>query len=162
MRKTTYVNATTGLRYVVRTNDKGRTYHYFRRRHFPIVRLPGEPGSELFTTVYNSALEASTRDQFAALRSNMKQMRPRKIDSPLTTAILTWANKKPITYLQASMIAGRFGVSIEDVVRGRQVVDSPENEALADPKNCKSFGKSRPEKASRAAPADSFETLRQS
>ena len=150
MANTTYVGVTR-LRYLQRTEDKGRTYYYFRRRRFPIVRLPGEPGSELFTTVYNSALAASTNQQFVALRSNMKQMRPRKVDSPLTTAILTWANQKPITYLQASMVAKRFGVSIEDVVRGRQVVDSPENEALADPKITKALAKSSLKKASQAA-----------
>ena len=136
----TYVGVTR-LRYVQRTKEKGRTYYYFRRRSFPIVRLPGEPGSELFTTVYNSALKASTGkastgEQFAALRSNTTQPRPRKPDSPQTTAILKWANREPITFAQASMLAKFFGVSIEHVVRGRQVVDSPDNEALADLKDC--------------------------
>jgi hypothetical protein len=113
------------LRFVVRTQDKGQRYYYFRRRPFPLVRLPGEPGSEFFTTVYNSALQASTSEQFAALRSNVTQMSPRKVESPLTTALLEWANQEPITFSQASMIAKRFGVSIEDVVRGRQIADSP-------------------------------------
>jgi hypothetical protein len=131
MSQTTYVGVTR-LRYVIRTQDKGRTYYYFRRRSFPIVRLPGEPGSELFTTVYKSALEASTSEHFAALRSNMKKQRPRTLDSPLTAAILAWANQGPITYSQASMVAKRFGVSIECIVRGREVVDGPENEALGD------------------------------
>src|SRR5262245_45887349 len=93
MSRTAYTGVNNRLRFVIRTQDKGRTYYYFRRRPFPIVRLPGEPGSELFTTVYNSALEASTSEQFTALRSNMTQMSPRKPDSPLTTAILVWANK---------------------------------------------------------------------
>ena len=141
MADATYVGVTR-LRYVQRTKDKGQTYYYFRRRRFPLVRLPGEPGSELFTTVYKSALEASTCEQFAALRSNTTQPRPRKPDSPHTTAILKWANKEPITYLQASIIAKMFGVSIENVVRGRQVVDSSDNEALA---------KSSLKKASQAA-----------
>jgi len=131
MSRTAYTGVNNRLRFVVRIQDKGRTYYYFRQRPFPIVRLPGEPGSELFTTVYNSALEASTSEQFAALRSNMTQMSPRKPDSPLTTAILTWAKREPITYSQASMVAKRFGVSIEHVVRGRQVVDGLENYALA-------------------------------
>ena len=126
----------TRLRYVQRTKEKGRTYYYFRRRPFPIVRLPGKPGSALFTTVYKSALEASTCEQFAALRSNTTQPRPRRPDSPQTTAILKWANREPITFAQASMLAKFFGVSIEHVVRGRQVVDSPDNEALAVLKDC--------------------------
>ena len=131
MSRTAYTGVNNRLRFVIRTQDKGRTYYYFRRRPFPIVRLPGEPGSELFTTVYDSALEASTSEQFAALRSNMTQMSPRKPDSPLTTAILAWANKEPMTYLQASMVAKRFGVSIEYVLCGRQVLDGSENAALA-------------------------------
>ena len=139
MSQTTYVGVNR-LRFVLRTQDKGQTYYYFRRRPFPIVRLPGEPGSKLFTTVYNSALEATTLEEFAALRSNMKQMPPRKVESPLTTAILTWANQGPITYLQASMVAKKFGVNIEHVVRGRQVVDGSEYEVLKDPTSCQSFG----------------------
>jgi hypothetical protein len=167
MTQTTYVGVNRP-RYVVRTQDKGRTYYYFRRRHFPIVRLPGEPGSELFTTVYNSALEASTGEQFAALRSNMQQMSPRKVESPLTTAILTWANQGPITYSQANMVAQRFGVSIEHVLRGSQVADNPENEALADqaraaaslrrvPKDCESALATPPPEVSRAAPARHYQ-----
>ena len=136
---TTYLGVTR-LRYVQHTYEKGRSYYYFRRRPFPTVRLPGEPGSEVFTIVYNFALKATSRDQFAVLRSNMKQMRPRKVESPLTTAILVWANREPITYLQASMVAKRFGVAVEDIVRDREVVDCPENEVLTDPKDCESFG----------------------
>ncbi|MGB9352275.1 MAG: hypothetical protein WCB61_20575, partial [Pseudolabrys sp.] len=121
MADATYVGVTR-LRYVQRTKDKGQTYYYFRRRRFPLVRLPGEPGSELFTTVYNSALKASTCEQFAALRSNMTQLRPRTPDSPQTTAILKWANREPITRAQASLLAHGFGVSIEYIVFGRRVV----------------------------------------
>ena len=128
------------FRYVHCMHEKGHTYYYFRRRPFPIVRLPGEPGSEVFTTVYNFALRATTRDQFAVLRSNMKQMPPRKVESPLTTAMWAWANRKPITYSQASMVAKRFGLPVEDIVRDRQVVGRPENEVLTDPQDCKSFG----------------------
>src|SRR5262245_9733012 len=104
MSRTAYTGVN-NRRFVIRTQDKGRTYYYFRRRPFPIVRLPGEPGSELFTTAYNSALEATTPEQFAALRSDMKPMRPRQVDSPLTIAILAWANQEPFTYSQASMVA---------------------------------------------------------
>jgi hypothetical protein len=163
MSPATYLGVTR-LRYVIRIQDKGRTYHYFRRRSFPIVRLPGEPGSELFTTVYRSALEASTSEHFAALRSSMKPRRPSTPESPLTAAILAWANQGPITYSQASMVAQRFGVSIEDIVRGRQVVDGPENKALADqlgaaasvhqdPKIASTLATSPPAKAARAARA---------
>jgi hypothetical protein len=105
------------------THEKGRQYYYFRRRHFPIVRLPGEPGSELFMTVYNSALGAISPEQLAALRSNKQQQRPKIAVSPLTTAIMAWAEKKPITLAQATMLAERFGVAIEEVVRGHEVVD---------------------------------------
>jgi len=123
MPNTTYVGVTR-LRYVQCTHDKGRPYYYFRRRRFPIVRLPGEPGSELFMTVYNSALAATSLEQFTALRSNMEQQRPRDVElSPLATAIMAWAERKPITLSQASMVAKRFGVDIEEIVRGREIVD---------------------------------------
>ena len=123
MPNTTYVGVTR-LRYVQCTHEKGRTYYYFRRRRFPIVRLPGQPGSELFMSVYNSALAAESREQFTALRSNMEQQRPQDVElSPLTIAILAWAERKPITLSQASMVAKRFGVDIEEITRGREIVD---------------------------------------
>jgi hypothetical protein len=122
MQNTAYVGVTR-LRYVQCTHDKGRPYYYFRRRRFPIVRLPGEPGSELFITVYTSALAATSPEQFSALRSNMKQQRRKIAVSPLATTIMEWAEKKPITLAQASMLAKRFGVPIEQIIRGRNVVD---------------------------------------
>src|SRR6516165_10589972 len=123
MQNTTYVGVTR-LRYVQCTHDKGRPYYYFRRRSFPIVRLPGEPGSELFMTVYSSALAATSPEQFTALRSNMERHQPENVElSPLATAILAWAEREPITLSQATMVAKRFGVAIEEIVRGREVVD---------------------------------------
>jgi hypothetical protein len=123
MQNTTYVGVTR-LRYVQCTYDKGRPYYYFRRRRFPIVRLPGEPGSELFMSVYSSALAATSREQFTALRSNMEQHRPDDVAlSPLATAIMAWAEREPITLSQATMVAKRFGVAIEEILRGREVVD---------------------------------------
>jgi hypothetical protein len=123
MQNTTYVGVTR-LRYVQCTYDKGRAYYYFRRRRFPIVRLPGEPGSELFMTVYSSALAATSPEQFTALRSNVVQHRPRNVAlSPLETAIMAWAEREPITLSQATMVANRFGVAIEEILRGCEVVD---------------------------------------
>jgi hypothetical protein len=123
MQNGTYVGVTR-LRYVSCTHDKGRPYYYFRRRGFPIVRLSGEPGSELFTTAYRSALAATSPEQFTALRSNMEQHRPKNVALlPLATAIMAWAEKKPITLAQATMLAKRFGVAIGEIVRGREVVD---------------------------------------
>jgi len=75
-------------------------------------------------TVYSSALAATSHEQFTALRANMEQYRPRDVElSPLATAILAWAERKPITLSQATMVAKRFGVAIEEIVRGREVVD---------------------------------------
>ena len=123
MQNTTYVGVTR-LRYVQCTHDKGRPYYYFRRRPFPIVRLPGEPGSELFMTVYNSALAATSHEKFTELRANMEQYRPRNVElSPLATAVMAWAEREPITLLQATTIAELFGVATEEIVRGREVVD---------------------------------------
>lgn len=123
------------LRYVRRTHGKGRTYHYFRRRSFPMVRLPGDPGSELFNTIYESALKAKSLEDFFALRSRMQKKERRGNTSPLAEAIMAWASREPITLVQASMVAERFGVSIEEVVRGREVKDHPTNQALANPKD---------------------------
>jgi hypothetical protein len=54
----------------------------------------------------------------------MEQQRPHNVAlSPLATAILVWAEKKPITLSQATMVAKRFGIAIEEIVRGREVVD---------------------------------------
>jgi len=123
MPNTTYVGVTR-LRYVQCTHDKGRPYYYFRRRPFPIVRLPGEPGSELFMTVYSSALAATSHEQFTALRANMEQYRPRDVElPPLATAIMAWAEREPITLVQATMIAELLGVATEEILRGREVVD---------------------------------------
>ena len=112
----------TRLRYVQYTHEKGRQYYYFRRRHFPIVRLPGEPGSELFKTVYSSALAATSAEQLTALRANMQKHRPKIAVSSLATTIMAWAEKEPITLAQATMLAKRFGVPIDEIVRGHEVV----------------------------------------
>jgi hypothetical protein len=58
----------TRLRFVIRTEDRGHTYYYFRRRGFPIVRLPGRLGSAPFMAVYNAALQATKPEQIMALR----------------------------------------------------------------------------------------------
>src|SRR6266516_7489932 len=130
MSSTTYVGIT-HLRFVFRTQDKGRTYHYFRRRPFPMVRLPGEPGSALFTTVYNAALQAKTHDEFLALRTNMQKQRPdnRELRSPCTEAIWGWVARR-LTLAQAAIVARRFGVAIEHIVRNCEIIDNPKNEAL--------------------------------
>ena len=88
-------------------------------------------------TVYNSALAATSREQFTALRSNMEQHRSQDVTlSPLGTAIMAWAEREPITLSQATMVAKRFGVAIEEILRGREVVDDPKNEVLANLKDC--------------------------
>jgi hypothetical protein len=113
----------TAFCYVVRTRSKGRTYYYFRRgRPFPLVRLPGEPGSVIFTTVYEAALKARTRDELMALRTHMPKPRRQVLLSPSTNAIMLWASRKPITLEQATMVAQRLGVSIEDITRDREIV----------------------------------------
>jgi hypothetical protein len=73
MSSKTYVGVTTSPRYVIRTQNRGRTYYYFRRRPFPIVRLPGEPGSVLFTDTYTAALRATNLEEFTALRNYMQR-----------------------------------------------------------------------------------------
>jgi hypothetical protein len=127
MSSKTYVGITR-LRFVYRTQDNGNTYHYFRRRPFPMVRLPGEPGSALFTTVYNAALQAKTHDEFLALRTNMQKQR---LDNPelrstLTEAIWAWVARR-LTLAQAAIVARRFGVTIEHIVRNREIIDNPKN-----------------------------------
>ena len=130
MNSTTYVGIT-HLRFVIRTQGRGRTYHYFRRRPFPMVRLPDEPGSALFTTVYNAALQAKTHDEFLALRTSMQKQRPdnRELRSPWTAAIWAWAARR-LTLAQAAIVARRFGVTIEHIVRNCEIIEDPKNEAL--------------------------------
>jgi hypothetical protein len=120
----TYVGVTAFPRYVFRTQPRGRTYYYFRRRPFPIVRLPGEPGSVIFTTVYEAALEARTPDELVALRTHMEKHRPRsqELYSPSTNAIMRWAKRQPITLAQANMLAKGFGVSVDEIARDCEIV----------------------------------------
>ena len=58
------------LRYVQAFVDRktGATFHYFRRAGFPLVRLPGLPGSTEFMTAYQQAL-ASAPEPVGANRS---------------------------------------------------------------------------------------------
>ena len=122
MSSKTYVGVTALPRYVIRTQNRGRTYYYFRRRPFPIVRLPSEPGSMPFTTAYNSALKATGQEEFVALRKHMQKQRSRRPDSPITQAVWSWATRKPITQAQATVVAQLFDVSIEDITRDREIV----------------------------------------
>jgi hypothetical protein len=122
MSRKTYVGVTALPRYVTRTQTRGRTYYYFRRRPFPIVRLPGELGSALFTDTYTAALRATNLEGFTALRKHMQEQRSRRPDSPSTQAVWLWATRKPITLGQAALVAQRFGVSIEDITRDREIV----------------------------------------
>jgi hypothetical protein len=128
MSSKTYVGITR-LRFVIREQDKGRTYYYFRRRPFPLVRLPGEPGSTLFTTVYNAALQAKTHDEFLALRTNMQKQRldDPTLHSPLTEAILAWAVARRLTLAQAAIVARHFSFTIEDIMRNREIINDPKN-----------------------------------
>jgi hypothetical protein len=127
--------SSTRLRFVIRTVDRGRTYYYFRRRGFPIVRLPGSPGSNPFITVYKAALQATKPEQIIPLREHMRQQRTPKRRSPTADAIMSWAKREPITLAQASLVAKCFHVSINEIVRGRQIVGDSKIETLACPKN---------------------------
>ena len=115
--------ASTGLpRYVIRTQTRGRTYYYFRRRRSPIwqrVRLPDEPGSVPFASAYNAALKA-TKEEFMALREHKQQRRSRW--PPGAQALWLWANRKPMTFEQATMAAKLFGVSVDEITRDREIV----------------------------------------
>jgi hypothetical protein len=105
-------------RFVIRIQNKGRTYYYFRRRPFPCIRLPEEPASPLFATAYNAALHASTREEFIALRAGMKTRQP---DSPAVRALMAWADRQPITRAEAMLIAEWFRVSVEHITRNREL-----------------------------------------
>jgi hypothetical protein len=62
----------------------------------------------------------------------MPQKRPRdpELYSPSTNAIMAWA-KRRITYAQATVVAQRFGVAIEEILRGCEVLDNPKDQVLA-------------------------------
>ena len=74
-----------------------------------------------FTTAYNATLKATGQEEIVALRKDMLRQRPRRPDSPITQAILIWAERQPITLAQATLVAQHFGVSIEDIVRDREM-----------------------------------------
>jgi hypothetical protein len=52
----------------------------------------------------------------------MKKQRPRRPDSPNTQAILIWAERQPITLAQATLVAQRFGVSVDEITHDREIV----------------------------------------
>jgi hypothetical protein len=127
--------SSTRLRFVIRTEDRGRTYYYFRRRGFPIVRLPGRLGSAPFMAVYNAALQATKPEQIMALRGHMRRQRSPKRRSPTADAIMVWAKREPITRAQAALVAKSLGVNINEIMRGRQIADDPKSETELNPKN---------------------------
>ena len=122
MSSKTYVGVTALPRYVIRTQTRGRTYYYFRRQPFPIVRLPGEPGSVLFTDTYAAALRATNLEGFTALRKQMHEKRSCRFELPTTQAVWSWANRKPMTLEQATMVAKLFAVSVDEITRDREIV----------------------------------------
>jgi hypothetical protein len=130
MSSKTDVGVTALPRYVIRTQWRGHTYYYFRRRPFPIVRLPGEPGSVLFTDTYTAALRATNLEGFAALRKRMRERRSRRPDSPITEAVWLWANRKPFTLEQATMVAQLFAVCVDEITTRieRLCRNNPKNE----------------------------------
>jgi hypothetical protein len=52
----------------------------------------------------------------------MQRQRPRRPDSPSTQAILIWAERQPITLAEATLVAQRFGVSVDEITRDREIV----------------------------------------
>ena len=56
------------MRWVVKFTRYDRTYYYFRRRPWPEVRIPGEPGSPQFEACYQSLLAASTAAEVERIR----------------------------------------------------------------------------------------------
>src|SRR4029453_3031406 len=105
----TYVGVTALPRYVIRTHTRGRTYYYFRRRPFPIVRLQDEPGSVLFTNTYTAALRPTNFEEITALGKEMQKEGPRRPDSPIAQAVWFWATRKSITLAQAALVARCLG-----------------------------------------------------
>ena len=76
----------------------------------------------LFTDTYTAALRATALEEFTALRKHMQKKRSRRPDSPITEAVWLWANRKPITLEQATMVAKLFGVSVDEITRDREIV----------------------------------------
>ena len=75
-----------------------------------------------FTTAYNAALKATNQEEFMALRKHMQRRRPRRPDSPITQAILIWAERQPITLEQATLVAKQFGVNVDEITHAREIV----------------------------------------
>ena len=103
---------------------KGEAAHtiIFAAEPFPIVRLPGEPGSVLFTDTYAAALRATNLEGFTALRKQMHEKRSCRFELPTTQAVWSWANRKQMTLEQATMVAKLFAVSVDEITRDREIV----------------------------------------
>jgi hypothetical protein len=57
---------------------------------------------------------------------------------------MLWASLKPITLEQATMVAKRLGVSVDEIVRDREIVPeqtNPKNDGLPNPKHRQRFTK---------------------
>ena len=74
------------------------------------------------SNTYTAALRATNLEEFTALRKHMQKRPSRRPDSPITQAVWLWATREPITVAQATLVAQRFGVSIEDIARDREIV----------------------------------------
>jgi len=92
-------------------------------------------GSAPFMAVYNAALQATKPEQIMALRGHMRRQRSPKRGSPTADAIMVWAKREPITRAQAALVAKSLGVSINEIMRGRQIADDPKSETEPNPKN---------------------------
>jgi hypothetical protein len=73
------------LRYVKGFVDRqtGAVYHYFRRRGYPLVRLPGLPGSAEFMAAYQMALAGP------ALPIGIKRSKPGSIAAAVAAHLVS-------------------------------------------------------------------------
>jgi integrase len=74
--------AKVNLKYIQAFKDRhGRMRHYYRRKGFPTVVLPGEAGSAEFMAAYADTHAACTSPQDAARAAGMARVQPRSINA---------------------------------------------------------------------------------
>jgi integrase len=85
-------------------NRDGRVYHYFRRRGFPRIRLPGLPGSAEFMAAYQMALHGP------ALPVGIKRSRPGTVAAAVAAFLVapTFTSKRPATQAMWRSVLNRL------------------------------------------------------
>jgi hypothetical protein len=94
------------------------TYYYCRRPGFPIVRMPGEPGSPEFVATHEAILQATTPGEVQDIRTKTgTRDKGKRRELSTADAIIAWAEHKPLTPEQIVLVSQALGAPVDYVLR---------------------------------------------